>query len=74
MKEAQDALPTLPRRDRVVVVTVSALLVALIVLWMTQAASAPSSAAADLTPAVPLLPGAEDPAVPTTFVLAGEER
>lgn len=55
---------TLPRRDSAIVVTVTATLVALIVLWMSQAGGAPSSAPSETL--------AEDPAVPTNYIVAGE--
>lgn len=64
MKEALTGTE-LPRRDAAIVISVTAMIVALIVLWISQAAGAPERVA-------PLEPTPEEATHPTTFVLAGE--
>jgi hypothetical protein len=58
---------TLPRRDSAIVVTVTAAIVGLIVLWMSQATGVGATTSSPASDSM-----AEDSAVPTTFVVAGE--
>ncbi len=55
----------IPRRDSAIIIAVTAMIVALIVLWISQAAGAPQRAEPDAPPP-------EEATYPTTFSLAGE--